>query len=32
MFAAHPSGATSPDTENLHGQEVKVRYINANVA
>ncbi len=30
MLAAHPSGATSPDTENLHGQEVKVRYINAN--
>ena len=29
MLAAHPSGATSPDTENLHGQEVKVRYINA---
>ena len=30
MLADHPSGATSPDTENLHGQEVKVRYINAN--
>ena len=30
MLAAHPSGATSPNTENLHGQEVKVRYINAN--
>lgn len=30
MLAAHPSGATSPDTENLHGQIVKVRYINAN--
>ena len=30
MLAAHPSGTTSPDTENLHGQEVKVRYINAN--
>jgi carbamoyl-phosphate synthase small subunit len=30
MLAAHPSGATSSDVENLHGQEVKVRYINAN--
>lgn len=30
MLAAHPSGATSPDVENLHGQEVRVRYINAN--
>ena len=30
MLAAHPSGATSPDSENLHGLEVQVRYINAN--
>lgn len=30
MLAAHPSGATSSEVENLHGQEVKVRYINAN--
>ncbi len=30
MLAAHPSGATSPDVDNLHGNEVKVRYINAN--
>ena len=30
MLAAHPSGATSPDTINQHGEAVKVRYINAN--
>ena len=30
MLAAHPSGATSPDAENLHGYDVEVRYINAN--
>ena len=30
MLAAHPSGATSPKVSNLHGQEVKVRYVNAN--
>lgn len=30
MLAAHPSGATSPPQENLHGAEVEVRYINAN--
>ena len=30
MLAAHPSGATSPEGENLHGYDVEVRYINAN--
>jgi carbamoyl-phosphate synthase small subunit len=30
MLAAHPSGAKSPEQENLHGAEVKVRYVNAN--
>ncbi len=30
MLAAHPSRATSPDVKNLHGSEVKVRYVNAN--
>jgi carbamoyl-phosphate synthase small subunit len=30
MLAAHPSGASSPLGENLHGAEVRVRYINAN--
>jgi carbamoyl-phosphate synthase small subunit len=30
MLAAHPSGATSPEAENLHGYDVEVRYINAN--
>ena len=30
MLAAHPTGATSPAVENLHGAEVEVRYINAN--
>ena len=30
MLAAHPTGATSPDVKNLHGFEVKVRYVNAN--
>lgn len=29
-LAAHPSGATSPQMDNLHGAEVKVRYVNAN--
>ena len=29
-LAAHPSGATSKAMENLHGSEVKVRFINAN--
>lgn len=29
-LAAHPSGATSPPVENLHGAAVKVRYVNAN--
>ena len=30
MLAAHPSGAKSEQQENLHGAEVKVRYVNAN--
>lgn len=30
MLAAHPSGATSPPQDNLHGSEVEVRYVNAN--
>jgi carbamoyl-phosphate synthase small subunit len=30
MLAAHPTGATSPMVENLHGSEIKVRYVNAN--
>lgn len=30
MLAAHPSGACSEKGENLHGCEVKVRYVNAN--
>ena len=29
-LAAHPSGATSPPVENLHGAAVKVRFVNAN--
>ena len=29
-LAAHPSGSTSAAMENLHGTEVKVRFINAN--
>jgi carbamoyl-phosphate synthase small subunit len=30
MLAAHPSGACSAPGENMHGAEVKVRYVNAN--
>ena len=30
MLAAHPSGAKSEQQENMHGAEVKVRYVNAN--
>ena len=30
MLAAHPSGACSPEGENLHGEKVKVRFVNAN--
>jgi carbamoyl-phosphate synthase small subunit len=30
MLAAHPSGACSPPGENLHGAQIKVRYVNAN--
>jgi len=30
MLAAHPSGACSPKGENLHGEAVKVRFVNAN--
>lgn len=30
MLAAHPSGACSDPGENLHGSEVKVRFVNAN--
>jgi len=30
MLAAHPSGACSPPGENMHGSEVRVRYVNAN--
>ncbi len=30
MLAAHPSGACSPVSENQHGAEVEVRFINAN--
>ena len=30
MLAAHPSGASSPPGTNLHGAEVRVRYVNAN--
>ena len=30
MLAAHPSGACSPEGENLHGSKVKVRFVNAN--
>ena len=30
MLAAHPSGACSPEGENLHGDELKVRVVNAN--
>jgi len=30
MLAAHPSGACSEKTENLHGAQVKVRFVNAN--
>ena len=30
MLAAHPSGATSPEVSNLHGNVVQVRYVNAN--
>ena len=29
-LAAHPSGATSEQSPNLHGSEVTVRYVNAN--
>ena len=30
MLAAHPSGACSPAGENLHGEQAKVRFVNAN--
>ena len=30
MLAAHPSGACSPEGENLHGAQAKVRFVNAN--
>jgi carbamoyl-phosphate synthase small subunit len=30
MLAAHPSGACSPKGENLHGEQAKVRFVNAN--
>ena len=30
MLAAHPSGACSPEGDNLHGEQVKVRFVNAN--
>ncbi len=30
MLAAHPSGACSPKGNNLHGEQVKVRFVNAN--
>ena len=30
MLAAHPSGACSPQGENLHGEKAVVRFVNAN--
>ncbi len=30
MLAAHPSGVCSELTQNLHGSQVKVRFVNAN--